>query len=231
MKENEVFNIFMEKLNIQNNSLISKYIYGTIKSNLYCHECQNTFYFFHPYSYLFFNLLNVLEYKINKYKKESKELNLFDCFEYYQRSEKLEGDKRLFCPNCKAKNESTSIKNIYSSNTILIISLDYYKKNINDNKIYFDFEENINLRDYIQNKENNNNNENNDKIHEKFFLSGIANSYEDNYGNINYKAFCKMSKNNVWYCYDNEIVYPIDFKDIKNNGYPIALFYHKIFKK
>ena len=128
----------------------------------------------------------------------------------------------MFCPNCKAKNESTSIKNIYSSNTILIISLDYYKKNINDNKIYFDFEENINLKDYIQ-KDNIDNKE-------KFFLSGIVNSYEDNYGNITYKAFCKVSKNNVWYCYDNESVYPIDFKDIKKNGYPIALFYHKLFK-
>ena len=227
MDENEVYNDFLEKLNTQNNSQISKYLYGTIKSSLYCHKCQNTFYFFQPYSYLYFNLLNVLEYKINKYKKESQELNLFDCFEYYQRSEKMEGDKSFFCPNCKARNESTSIKNIYSSNTILIISFDYYKKNINDSKIYFDFEENINLRDYIQKKENNDNNE---KKHEKFFLSGIVNSYEDNYGNINYKAFCKMSKNNVWYCYDNESVFPIDFKDIKKNGYPIALFYHKIFK-
>ena len=222
MNENEVYKDFIEKLSIKNNSQISKYLYGTIKSSLYCHKCQNTFYFFQPYSYLYFSLLNVLEYKNNKYKKEYKELNLFDCLEYYQRSEKMEGDKSFFCPNCKVKNESTSIKNIYSLNTILIITLDYYKKNINDNKIYFDFEENINLKDYIQ-KDNIDNNE-------KFFLSGIINSYEDNYGNITYKAFCKVSKNNVWYCYDNESVYPIDFKDIKKNGYPIALFYHKLFK-
>ena len=37
-----------------------------------------------------------------------------------------------------------------------------------------------------------------------------------------------MSKNNVWYCYDNENVYPLDFKDVKTNGFPILLFYHKM---
>ena len=34
-----------------------------------------------------------------------------------------------------------------------------------------------------------------------------------------------MGKNNDWYCYDDENVYPVSFQDIKNNGYPIVLFY------
>ena len=224
MPEKDVYNDFLEKLNNKNNSYISNCLYGTIKTNYYCHKCQNTFYFFQPYSYFYFNLSDVLEYKKNKYKKESNELNILDCYDYYQRTENLTGDMRFFCPNCKLKNESSSIRNIYTLNNILIITFDYYQQ-ANTNKIIFDYDEKINLTDYIK-KQNENEN-----VKEKYFLSGIVNKYEDNYGNENYKAFCKMSKNNVWYCYDDDNVYPIDFKDIQKNGYCIALFYHKLFKK
>ena len=40
-----------------------------------------------------------------------------------------------------------------------------------------------------------------------------------------------MGKKNDWYCYDDENVYQSSFQDIKNNGYPILLFYHKLKQK
>ena len=54
---------------------------------------------------------------------------------------------------------------------------------------------------------------------------------EDNYGNEAFFAFCKMGKNHDWFCYDNENVYPVTFQEIKNNGFPVVLIYHKLVKK
>ena len=217
--ENEVLINYLEDFTNNNNSYISKNLYGINKSTLYCHECQNTFYNFSPFSYLFFNLSKVLDYKINKYKKDSVELNLLDCLDYYQKTQTLLGDNGLFCPVCNHLTESTAINNIYSAKDVIII---YFEKDENEDNFNFDLDEVINLTDYIQYKRDG------DKTKEKYFLTGIVNYSEDNYGKGKYKAFCNMSKNNVWYCYDNENVYPLDFKDVKTNGFPILLFYHKM---
>ena len=218
--ENEVLIEYLEDFTSNNNSYISKYLYGINKSTLYCHECQKTFFNFGHFSYLYFNLSKVLDYKINKYKKDLVDLNLMDCLDYYQKTQTLLGDNGLLCPVCNHLTESTAINNIYSTKEVLIF---YFEKDENnEDNFNFDFNEIINLTDYIQYKRDG------EKNKEKFFLTGIVNFSENNYGKGKYKAFCNMSKNNVWYCYDNENVYPVDFKDIKTNGFPILLFYHKM---
>ena len=222
--ESDVLAAFLQDFANKNNSCISKTLYGIFKTTFYCHQCQNNFYNYDSYYYLSFNISKVLEHKINKFKKDVEDLDIMDCLDYFQRTETLLGDRGIFCPICGRNTESSSIKNIYSSRTVLIFYLDRNNNNndIDESNINFDYKEKINLRDYVQYKKEEN------KVKEKYFLSGVVNYYEDNYGNGNYKAYCKMGKNNVWYCYDNENVYPIDFKDIKNNGYPVLLFYHKL---
>ena len=224
--ENDVLIDFLQNFTNKNNSIISKYLYGICKNTLYCHKCQNTFYDFHYYSYLYFDLSKVIEYKQNKYQNDDIAINITDCLNYYQRTQTLIGDKGIFCPICKELTESTSIKNLYSSKTILLFVLNRDNQfNSRENKI--NLEEVINIGDYIEfNKEKGGKN-----TKEKFYLSGVVNYFGDNYGNETFSAYCRMNKDEQWYCYDNENVYHADFKDIRNNGYPIILFYHKILKK
>ena len=212
---------FLQNFTTKNNSLISKSLYGISKYTFYCHQCQNSFYNFQCYSYLYFNLSKVVEYKQSRHHREDVEITLNDCLDFYQKSETLIGDKGLFCPSCKQQTESTSIKNIYSTKNEIIFILD---RNIgNDfNQKNVTFKETLNLRDYVQYKKEG------EKSKEKFFLGGLVNYVGDNYGNETYNAFVKMGKNNDWYCYDDENVYPVSFEDIKNNGYPVVLFYHKL---
>jgi ubiquitin C-terminal hydrolase len=218
--ENDALVDFLQNFTTKNNSIISKTLYGISKYTFYCHQCQKSFFNFQCYSYLYFNLNDIIEYKQNKYRKDDVEINLNDCFDYYQRSETLRGDKGLYCPSCLEQTESTSIKNIYSTKNVLIIILDRKSGN-NFNECKFDLKEVTNLRDYVQYKKEG------EKTREKFFLGGVVNYIGDNYGNETYSAFIKMGKNNEWYCYDDENVYPTSFQDITNNGYPIILFYHK----
>ena len=222
--ENDALVDFLQNFTTKNNSIISKTLYGISKYTFYCHQCQKSFFNFQCYSYLYFNLNDIIEYKQNKYRKDDVEINLNDCFDYYQRSETLRGDKGLYCPSCLEQTESTSIKNIYSTKNVLIIILDRKSGN-NFNECKFDLKEVTNLRDYVQYKKEG------EKTREKFFLGGVVNYIGDNYGNETYSAFIKMGKNNEWYCYDDENVYPTSFQDITNNGYPIILFYHKLTQK
>ena len=219
--ENDVLVDFLQNFTTKNNSLISKNLYGIIKYTFYCHQCQKTFFNFQCYSYLYFNLNKVIEYKQNRFNREDIELNLNDCLDFNQKAETLRGDKGLFCPSCKEQTESTSLKNIYSTKNAIIFILD---RNIglNFNQCNIEFKENINLRDYVQYKREG------EKTKEKFFLGGVVNFVRDNHRIDTYCAFIKMGKNNDWYCYNDENVYPVSFQDIKNNGYPIALFYQKI---
>ena len=216
---------FLKNFTTKNNSVISKTLYGITKYTLYCHQCQNTFYNFQCYSYLYFNVDNVVEYKTNKYHRDDVDININDCLDYYKKSQTLIGDKGIFCPTCKSMTESTSIKNIYSTKNVLIIILDRNVKNKFNNK-KIEISENINLRDYVEYRKEG------EKNREKFYLCGAINYYlGDNGDNGTYNAFVKMGKNNDWYCYDNEDIYTVNFNDIINNGFPVVLFYHKLIKK
>ena len=223
--ENEELISFLKSFTEKNNSIISKTLYGITKYTLYCNQCQNTFYNFHCYSYLYFNLDNVLDYKINRYHREDLDLNLNDCLDYYQKAETLRGDNGIFCPSCKVQTESTSIKNIYSTKNVIIFILD---RNSGDkfNQTFINFDEILNLRDYVEYKKEG------EKHREKFFLGGVINYYVgDDEQNGTYNAFVRMGKRSDWYCYEDENVYSVTLDDIKNNGYPVVLFYHKLTKK
>ena len=223
--ENDVLVDFLKSFTEKNNSIISKALYGITKYTLYCNQCQNSFYNFQCYSHLYFNLENVLDYKINRYHREDVNLNLIDCLDYYQKTETLRGDNGIFCPSCKIQTESTSIKSIYSTKNVIIFILD---RNIghNFNQTYINFDESLNLRDYVEYKKEG------EKNREKFFLGGIINYYlGDDELSGTYNAFVRMGKKNDWYCYEDENVYSVTIDDIKNNGYPVVLFYHKLTKK
>ena len=222
--ENDALIDFLKNFTDNNNSIIVKNIYGIIKNTLYCHMCQNAFFNYHTYSYLNFNLAKIIEYKQNKFNKVDVSLELNDCLDYFQKTETLLGDKAIFCPKCKVLTESTSIKNIYSTKNILIFIFENIKEvNLDQNE--FDYNEIINIRDYVEFQKDDK------KRKEKFYLCGVVNFMEDNYGKETFFAFCKMGKNNDWYCYDDENVYPTTFQEIKNNGFPIVLIYHKLIKK
>ena len=206
---------FINSFNKQNKSIISDILYGINQSTLYCHKCQKTCYNYDSYNHLYFKISKVIEYKANKFNQDIANINLFDCMDYYQRPETLLGDKGLLCPSCSELTESTSIKYLYSSGIMLIFVLDWDLDNIS-----FDFDKKINLTDYILKK--------GDGKKEKYFLSGIVNFENDDYGNGYFSAYCRMNKDGDWYCYDDDNVYIRDFDNIKKRGFPIVLFYHKI---
>ena len=218
--ENNILREFLQNFKKDNNSLITNTLYGLIKYTFYCHQCQNPFYNFQTYYYLYFNLAQVKEYKQSRYHKDVTDLNINDCLDFFQKSETLIGNNGLFCPSCKQQTESTCIKNILSTKKALILILD---RNIGDNfnQCHIDFKESLNLEDYVEHKKDG-------KTNDKFHLCGVVNYILNNEENGSYNAFIKIGKNDEWQCYDDENIYPVSFQDMKNIGYPTVLFYHKL---
>ena len=206
---------YLEKFTKNNNSIISKYLFGLLKSKRICQGCKKEKYNFKCYSFLYFNLDEIKQF-INKEKK-NKNINLIDCFDYYDKPEYLLGENGLYCNNCKCKNTTTILKSIYSSNSIMPIIIDRGDdSNLNKDKI--EFPDELDLSKYIEYKNNS----------KHFYLCGVVSNsgFSNNFGK--FEAFCKMGQNSKWYNYNNEKVSACSAEEVHNKGMQYILFYHKI---
>ena len=157
--ENDTLIEFLKNFTEKNNSIISKSLYGLNKSQIHCQQCQNLFFNYQCYTYLYFNLFDVKDYKIHRMRREDIFLDLIDCLDYYQRPEVLIGNKGVMCPACGVPTESTLIKTIYSTKNVLIFIFDRKEIENTFNHDMIDYPDVINLSDYIEYK----------KKKEKFF--------------------------------------------------------------
>lgn len=204
---------FLDGFTKNNNSIISKHLFGLLKNKIICQGCKKEKYNFKCYSCLNFNLQDIKRF-INK---ENQKIKLKDFFDYYNRPEYLLEEKGLFCNNCKSKNTTTILKSIYSSHIIMPIIIDRGDdSDLCKDKI--DFPNELDLSKYIEYKNSS----------KTFYLCGVVSNLglSNNFGK--FEAFCKMEKDGPWFCFDNEKVSSCKNEDVHNSGIQYILFYHKI---
>ena len=214
LNEKDALCKYLEIFTKNNNSIISKYLYGLLKNKIICQGCKKEKYKFKCYSFLYFDLSEIKEF-INKGKKNN--INLLDCFDYYNKPEYLLGENGLYCKNCKCKNTTTILNSIYSSHTIMPIIIDRGDdSNLNKDKI--EFPDELDLSKYVEYK--------NSSKH--FYLCGVVSNFglSNNFGK--FEAFCKMEQKSTWYNYNNEQVSACSVDEVHNKGMQYILFYHKI---
>ena len=235
--EKDVLVRFLTKLTENNNSLISKLFFGLIKYKCVCNKCGNMIYAFDYYSYLFFDLLKIRQYKSNNKfgNNNSNFLSLNDCLDYFCRPinisnslkniqktfyEKFNVNKdngKIFCKKCQEEKFNTLYKSIYSACTILPIILERG----NDDNYYINelkFPDELNLENYVEFN----------KSIKKYYLCGVVSNLGRNNTLGQFCAYCRMVPNGAWYCYKNEKVNYCSPEDVHQKGVPYMLFYHKI---
>ena len=235
--EKDVIVKFLTKLTENNNSLISKLFFGLIKYKCVCNNCGNMIYAFDYYSYLFFDLLKIRQYKSNNKfgNNNSNFLSLNDCLDYFCRpiniSNSLKGiqktfyekfnvnkeNGKIFCKKCQEEKFNTLYKSIYSACTILPIILERG----NDDNYYINelkFPDELNLENYVEFN----------KSIKKYYLCGVVSNLGRNNTLGQFCAYCRMVPNGAWYCYKNEKVNYCSPEDVHQKGVPYMLFYHKI---
>ena len=218
----------------QNFSIISDIFYGVTEITNECIYCKNNYnlhgFTNNPivYNYQIFNCLIFPLEEVKNMKNSSminnnniliqnnNRVNLYECFYYYQKSVLFSGDNRNYCNNCNQLSDSIYTNKIYSGPNSLILILNRGRGNIYDVKL--DFTENIDITDYILQKDNT-------KI--IYSLYGVITHIGQSGPSAHFVASCKSSKDNNWYRFNDAFINPINNiqKDIIEFGTPYILFY------
>ena len=233
-KENAFNNFFKEFLS--ECSIISDTFFGIYETSNICLNCKanyNSKNLNNPicYNYGIFNCLifPLEEVKNMKYKNLNQQnnqidlnsnniVNIYDCFNYYQRNDLFTGDNKNYCNICKQLYDSIYSCKIYTSPNYLILILNRGKANIYNVKL--DFPEVINITQFVLKKETPN---------IIYNLYGVLTHIGQSGQNAHFVASCKSPVDGKWYRYNDALVNLITDvqKEIIDLGTPYILFYQK----
>ena len=180
--DNEIYKLFCNYYQQTTNSAISQYFYNIEKYQINCQFCHTIYYY---------AFKTIFRFEIDKYKRKGYNLNLKECFFYYQ------AGKQCQCTICGNPN-ATDMRQIFTSTQVIIIDL---KRNNHTYKCDIDFDLQIDLLagNYIvpYSKQ--------PKFNTKYNLKAVVSLSND--GMSKYLAY--ISKNNSWYRYKNNDVQKI----------------------
>ena len=198
-------------------SPITKYLYGKQKSMTRCLNCGCTIYNFQVYSFIIFPLLDVKNFTLTYPNQNPNQiLNLYDCFNYFQKIELFSGENHIYCMGCKQESNANFCNLIYSTPTILTLILNRGKNNA-DFHDKFLFPTVLNLDNYTNDKTLNN----------KFYLIGVVCHVGESGNSGHFFAYCRSHYQSPWFKYNDAIVSEIDETEIFRATTPYILFYHK----
>ena len=244
-----VFNNFINDFKKENQSIISDIFYGISHTLTKCLNCNIGKHNFESYFFMNFPLEEVRKYKlqllinqntmisnnqnnmnqnmINLFQQnlsriqllQNNQVNIFDCFEYYQKEENFVGENAMYCNNCRGQFPAVYATYIYSTPEILILVLN--RGQGIQFKVKMEFYNELNLSNFIQFRPNN------EII--IYDLIGVVTHMGESGAAGHFIATCKSPINGLWYKYNDDLVFPVnDFNsEILNYAMPYILFYRK----
>jgi ubiquitin carboxyl-terminal hydrolase 2/21 len=225
--ENQMFLNFIEEFKKNQKSIISDIFYFIIETKTECLNCRKInrmrginnpvyLYNFQIMNFLIFPLEEIRKYKINICQQNFQEVDLIDCFIYYQKVDYMQGENQMWCSNCNQNAPSQYMTSLYSSPVYLVLILNRGKGNIYNVKL--NFSEILNIGNFVYMKKSN------DLIYHLYAI--VTHIGPSNMGG-HFIAFCKSPIDNRWYKYNDAMVEFVGnfYSDIVNFGVPYILFY------
>ena len=171
------------------------------------------------YKYIVFPLDDILNI-INDQNgdDENNKISIYDCFNIYFTNEAFTKKRNYYCSNCKLSTECKSGSKIYIIPDILIIILKRDKDSLVN--VELDFDEIINITQYILNKNNSN------YLYDLYAVTTCTYQNEDK---SRFIASCKIQNENKWYRYeDTDIKEILDYQEeVVEYEIPYLLFYQR----
>ena len=207
-----VFNNFYNFFSKNYNSVISHLFYGMYNSTMQCLNCQLITNNIQCFNFLIFPLEEVRKFKNNMQNI----VNIYECFEYYQKDEFMMGQNQIHCNYCKLMSNSINKAKLIICPNVLIIILNRGKGLQFDIKLTFD--EYLNIKNFIFYPQS-----------PSFYeLIGIVTHFGPSSMGGHFIAFCKSFVDQQWYKYNDAQVNLSSFGEAKNVGVPYILFYSYI---
>ena len=220
--ESAILNYFKNMHAKNFHSILSKYLYGIYKTLTKCCNCNTMIFNYQTYNFLIFPLLEVKKYVYmfnngnQNFNFQNYILNLYDCFNYYQKIDFFSGPNKIHCNFCNSLQDANYCNILYSTPTILCIVLNRGKNNA-DFKEKFMFSAELNLSYYVDENKNMAN----------YYLIGVICHIGDSSMSGHFFSYCRSHKDNPWYKYNDAIVTQCNENEIFNAVTPYILFYHK----
>ena len=230
----QVLNCYVYDFQMNLNSIISNIFYGTLQGEFECQNCKMQLfqmgqnmpivkYNFQNYFFINFPLEEVRKFVasnqmlymsyMNMGMNPNTEVNLIDCFSYYQKDEYMLG----YCERCNNNNaQIISRTKLFNFPTYLIILLNR-GKGIQFN-IKINFPEFLDTNQIVLNPNG------------IYQLYGVVKHFGDNSSSGHFTAYCRSPVDNCWYFYNDAIVTPINEQEkykIQENGLTYILFYRQ----
>ena len=145
-------------------------------------------------------------------------VNINDCFDYYRKSEVMEGENAMYCNNCKQSLKANYTTYIVNSPEILIIILNR-GKGIEFN-VKLEFTEYLNIQNYVKEQNDSNN----------YKLIGVVTHLGENSESGHFIAYCRSPVDDNWYKYNDDIVNSVNNfqKEVIDFAMPYILFYQRM---
>jgi ubiquitin C-terminal hydrolase len=221
LNEEQSRRLFFEAFSKNHKSIISDLFYFTIETKSQCLGCNQCKYNFQISTFLEFPLEQVNNFcyengKLNSLVNKdgsNPDVNLLDCFDYYQKIERMIGENEMYCNSCKRTCEALYSNLLFILPSILIINLNrgknaIYKCNVN-------FPEELDLTQYVSYKD----------VNTQFQLYAVICHFGPSSNSGHFVAFCLNRMDHKWYLYNDSIVSLCKESQAYNKGMPYILFY------
>ena len=218
--KNKLYELFLNNYKKNYNSIISDSFYGSIQTQSICQNCRIVKYNYEIIYFFEFPLEQINIYfgktpsNIN-YELVQPEINLNECFNFYQKCEIMTKDNAMYCDLCNITWDSFYITKIYKPPKYLILILNRGKGNIY--KCNVKFSEILDLKSFVENK----------NCNTLYDLYAVICHFGPSSMGGHFIAYARNALNDKWYCYNDSSVTLCKEKNYLT-GVPYILFYQEI---
>ena len=159
---------------------------------------------------------NMIITQNNSNNQNINEVDLKDCFDYNQKENFMTGENSMYCNYCNKMSDSLMSLYLYTGPDVLILLLNR-GKGIEFN-VKINFQENLDLNDYIEKKDGN-----------SYKLIGVISHLGDSSMSGHFIAYCRDPITDKWHKYNDAFVSEVNNfqKEVINYAMPYLLFYQK----
>ena len=221
LNEEQIKNIFFEDFTLNYRSIISDLFYLTIETKTKCSNCNNIKYNFQVNFFIEFPLEEVNKYlfinnrlmSLKNINGTNPDINIIDCFDYYQKIDLMTGENRMYCNICKYEFDAYYQTNLYILPHHLIINLNRGKNAAYQCNVFFP--EILNLINFVAYKD----------INTIFELYAVICHIGPSSMSGHFVAYCKNRMDHQWYLYNDSEVTLCKNSNEYRNHMPYILFY------
>ena len=218
--EQLMLKLFLDDMREKFDSPISNLFYGILETKSQCQGCNIIKFNFQVYSFLEFPLQQVNQFFFNKGTRplinpdgKNPDVDLYECFEYYEKVDLMTGDNQMFCNQCNKLCNSYYSTKLYSGPTYLILNLNRGKGAVYECKV--NFPEQLTIFNYFTNKQG----------ITTYELYAVICHLGPSSMSGHFVAYCRNKIDNKWYLYNDALVSLCTKPKQYTDGMPYILFY------